>query len=162
MPRSFSGHYAIESRSGEIERLSVQSAAMAPDTERMLDLIGVAEGWSCLDVGCGPGGITDLLSRRVGSSGRVVGLDMNPAFLEHACARAPNSVEYLLGDAYSSGVPPENFDLVHMRFVASTAGQPERLLDEAIHLTRPGGTVAAGARRGEPQLLPSASGVGQA
>jgi len=24
----------------------------------MLDLIGVREGWSCLDIGCGPGGIT--------------------------------------------------------------------------------------------------------
>jgi ubiquinone/menaquinone biosynthesis C-methylase UbiE len=31
---------------------------MALDTERMLDLIGVREGWSCLDIGCGPGGIT--------------------------------------------------------------------------------------------------------
>jgi SAM-dependent methyltransferase len=48
----------------------------------MLDLIGVSEGGSCLDIGCGPGGITGLLSRRVGSQGRVVGLDMNAGFLE--------------------------------------------------------------------------------
>jgi SAM-dependent methyltransferase len=142
MPTSFSGKYPIESRRGEIERLGVQSAAMAPDTERMLDLIGVAEGWTCLDVGCGPGGITDLLSRRVGRSGRVVGLDMNVEFLTHACARAAANVEFVQGNAYDSGLPPESFDLVHMRFVASTAGTPERLLEEAIHLTRPGGTIA--------------------
>lgn len=115
---------------------------MAPHAEQMLDLIGVAEGWSCLDVGCGPGGITDLLSRRVGRSGRVVGLDMNPAFLAHACAGAADNVEFVQGDAYSSGLPAERFDLVHMRFVASTAGEPERLLEEAIHLARPGGTIA--------------------
>ena len=57
-----SGHYPIERRPGEIERLYLQGAAMAPDTEVMLNRIGVSEGWSCLDLGCGPRGITDLLS----------------------------------------------------------------------------------------------------
>ena len=32
----------------------------------MLDRIGVGPGWRCLDIGCGPGGITGLLSERVG------------------------------------------------------------------------------------------------
>lgn len=142
MAASYSGSYPIESRGGEIERLRVQSAAMAPDTERMLDLIGVGEAWSCLDIGCGPGGITDLLSKRVGPRGRVVGLDMNAGFLEHARATASDNIEFLLGDAYSSGLAPEEFDFVHMRFVASTAGAPERLLTEAIRLARRGGTIA--------------------
>jgi hypothetical protein len=44
MAKLYSGNYPIESRRGEIERLHVQSAAMAPDAARMLDLIGVAEG----------------------------------------------------------------------------------------------------------------------
>ena len=114
----------LKSRPGEIERLHVQGAAMAPDTERMLDLIGVREGWACLDIGCGPGGITGLLSKRVGSTGRVVGLDMNARFLEHASATAPSNVEFVLGDAYGSSLPAATFDLVHMRFVASTAGAP--------------------------------------
>jgi Methylase involved in ubiquinone/menaquinone biosynthesis len=86
MTEAFSGSYPIESRGGEIERLHIQSAAMVPDTERMLELIGVREGWSCLDIGCGPGGIVGLLCKRVGSTGRVVGLDMNIGFLEHARA----------------------------------------------------------------------------
>jgi SAM-dependent methyltransferase len=139
---SFSGSYPIESREGEIERLHIQSAAMAPEANRMLDLIGVSEGWSCLDIGCGPGGITGLLSPRVGSKGRVVGLDMNAGFLEHARATAAANVEYVLADAYDTGLPAASFDLVHMRFVASTAGAPDRLLEEAKRLTRPGGTIA--------------------
>ena len=77
MATAFSGSYPLESRAGEIERLRVQSDAWAPDTEAMLELIEVGDGWSCLDIGCGPGGVTDLLSKRVGQSGRVVGLDMN-------------------------------------------------------------------------------------
>ena len=115
---------------------------MAPDTEVMLNRIGVTEGWSCLDLGCGPRGITDLLSTRVGASGRVVGLDMDGQFLEVARTGAPNNVEFRQGDAYGSDLPAGSFDLVHMRFVASTAGDPERLLKEAIRLVRPGGVVA--------------------
>ena len=142
MPTLYTGSYPLESRVGEIERLRIQSVAWAPDTEAMLDLIGVGEAWSCLDIGCGPGGITDLLSRRVGPRGRVIGLDMNSAFIDHARASAPSNTEFLLGDAYGSNLPAGSFDLVHMRFVASTCGEPERLLNEAIRLARPGGTVA--------------------
>jgi SAM-dependent methyltransferase len=142
MPTSYSGNYPIEHRRGEIERLQVQAAAMAPDTELMLNRIGVREGWSCLDIGCGPRGITDLLSPRVGVSGHVVGLDRDAQFLEAARAGAPSNVEFRQGDAYGSDLPTEGFDLVHIRFVASTAGNPELLLKEAIRLVRPGGIVA--------------------
>lgn len=139
---SYSGHYPIETRAGEIDRLLVQNAAMEPDTLTMLDLIGVSEGWSCIDVGCGPGGITRALSHLAGPSGKVVGLDMNPDFLEYARANAPGNVEFRHGDAFHIDITAGSFDLVHMRFVASTAGQPERLLQEALRLVRPGGTVA--------------------
>lgn len=139
---SYAGRYPIERRPGELERLYVQGAAMAPDTEVMLNRIGVIEGWSCLDIGCGPRGITDLLSMRVGASGRVIGLDMDAQFLEVARAGAPENVEFRQGDAYASALPGGSFDFVHMRFVASTAGDPDRLLEEAIRLVRPGGIVA--------------------
>ncbi|MCB1514444.1 MAG: methyltransferase domain-containing protein [Hyphomicrobiaceae bacterium] len=142
MSSEFSGSYPIETRSGEIERLDIQGRAMAPDAEHMLDLIGVCDGWSCLDIGCGPGGITGLMSRRVGTEGRVVGLDMNAGFLDHARSGAAANTEFILGDAYGSQLPAASFDLVHMRFVASTAGDPERLLQEAKRLARPGGTIA--------------------
>jgi SAM-dependent methyltransferase len=142
MSNTFSGSYPIERRAGEIERLHVQSRAMAPDTLAMLDRFGSIQGWTCLDIGCGPGGITGLLSERVGPSGHVVGLDMDEEFLSHARGKAPPNVEFRRGDAYGTDLPAGGFDLVHMRFVASTAGDPRRLLKEASRLARPGGIVA--------------------
>jgi SAM-dependent methyltransferase len=139
---TFSGRYPIERRAGEIERLHIQSAAFARDVEVMLDLIGVRDGWSCLDLGCGPGGITEPLSRRAGPSGRVVGLDKDAEFLAYARARAAANVQFRQDDAYASDLPPDSFDLVHMRFLASTSGEPERVIREAIRLCRPGGVVA--------------------
>lgn len=137
-----SGHYPLEHRAGEIERLERQAEALAADCAAMLERIGVAPGWRCLDLGCGPGGITTLLNARVGAGGRVVGLDADAGFLAHARQRAPANVEFLHGDAYHPDLPSGSFDLVHLRFVASTAGEPEALLREAIRLARPGGTVA--------------------
>jgi SAM-dependent methyltransferase len=138
----FAGRYPIEMRTGEIERLLVQGAVMAEQTRTMLDAIGVKTGWACLDIGCGPRGVTDLFSERVGASGRVVGLDMNDAFLAYGRDGAPANVEFCRGDAYGSDLPPDSFDLVHLRFVASTAGDIDRLLREAIRLVRPGGFLA--------------------
>jgi trans-aconitate methyltransferase len=142
MSETYSGNYPIEHRAGEIERLNLQSAAFARDTEVMLDLIGVQAGWKCLDLGCGPGGITGTLSQRVGPSGRVVGIDRDAHFLDHAGSQAPANVEFRQADAYASGLNCESFDLVHMRFLASTAGDPERLIKEALGLCRRGGIVA--------------------
>jgi SAM-dependent methyltransferase len=142
MAAAQSGHYPLERREGEIERLRIQGEAMASESAIMLDRIGVRQGWHCLDLGCGPGGITGLMSEGVGASGRVVGLDADPVFIEHARRRAPANVEFVVGNAYQSNLPTGSFDLVHMRFVASTAGRPEALLREAIRLARPGGFVA--------------------
>ena len=139
---TFAGNYPIETRTGEIERLEMQADAVAPEARALLDRIGVAGGWHCLDLGCGARGITDLLSERVGSTGRVVGLDKNEQFLAHARAHASANAEFRHGDAYDTGLPAGAFDLVHMRFVAATAGEPEALLREAVRLTRPGGVVA--------------------
>lgn len=138
----FRGQYPIETRVGEVDRLHVQASAVAPETERMLDLIGVSVGWRCVDLGCGPGAITELLSRRVGATGHVLGIDMNQHFLELARETAPANVGFTLDDVYATDIPTASFDLVHMRFVASTAGEPERLLAEARRITRPGGIVA--------------------
>ena len=137
-----SGNYPLERRDGEIERLHRQGAAMATDCATMLERIGVAEGWRCLDLGCGPRGITDLLSARVGASGHVVGLDADPVFVAHGRESAAANTEFVQGDAYGAALPAGSFDLVHLRFVASTAGEPQKLLREAIRLAKPGGIVA--------------------
>ncbi len=141
--RSFSGAYPLENRDCEIARLRIQSDAMAPEAAALFAVIGVQEGWHCVDVGCGPVGVADILSGLVGAGGSVLGLDMNAAFLDEASARlVPGNVTFRQGDAYRTGLPDNSFDLVHMRFLASTAGAPEQLLEEALRIVKPGGVIA--------------------
>jgi SAM-dependent methyltransferase len=141
-----SGRYPIARREGEVPRLRIQAAAIAADAAAMLDRIGVGPGWHCLDLGCGAGGILELLAPRVAPGGRVVGLDADPGMLEAAAtwirAHGLRGVELLRADAYHTGLPRGAFDLVHVRFLASTAGAVEDLLREALAMVKPGGVLA--------------------
>ena len=140
------GAYPIEARAGEIERLRVQAEVMAFDAAVMLNRIEIGAGWHCLDLGCGAGGICDLLSSRAGPTGRVTGLDADPSLLAAARGWAADlgldNVAFVEGDAYATGLSPATFDLVHVRFVASTASRVDALLAEALALVRPGGVLA--------------------
>jgi len=138
--------YPMERTPAEFARLRLQAEALAFETGVLLDRIGVAEGWRCLDLGCGAGGITDLLSARVGATGQVVGLDADAASLSAARRWAAEkglaNVAFIEGDAFVRDLPREGFDLVHVRFVMTTIGRHRELVEAALALTRPGGTLA--------------------
>jgi ubiquinone/menaquinone biosynthesis C-methylase UbiE len=138
--------YVLTGGGAELERLRLQARVWEPDAEVLLDRIGVRPGWTCLDLGCGAVGILGPLSRRVGPTGRVVGVDLDPRQL--AAARALvreeglGGVEVLERDAYATGLPAASFDLVHVRFLFAPAGRDEALLAEMLRLVRPGGILA--------------------
>ncbi len=140
------GAYPLERTAEEMARLRMQAAAMETDARILMELIGVGTGWRCLDLACGVGGIMDALSRNVGPTGRVVGLDYDPdkltAAREWARMEGLANVEFVEGDAYRTGLSAASFDLVHVRFVFTTAGRDEELLWEALRLVRPGGALA--------------------
>jgi ubiquinone/menaquinone biosynthesis C-methylase UbiE len=57
-------------------------------TERMLDDAGIGLDMRVLDIGCGPGAVSLMLSRRVGNHGHVFAVDRNPQMLEAAREKA--------------------------------------------------------------------------
>jgi len=136
----------MERTPAEFARLRLQAESLAFDAGVLLDRIGVGEGWRCLDLGCGAGGITDLLSARVGPTGRVVGLDPDGASLaaarRWAAEKGLGNVEFVKGDAFAHDQPREGFDLVHLRFVMTTIGRHRELVQAAFPLVRPGGYLA--------------------
>ena len=139
--------YIFAHAPNEVDRLQSWALSWEPETEAMLDRIQVQSGWHTIDLACGPLGIIDSLSRRVGSAGRVVAADLNPTMLSagrrYAQENALNNVEFIQANAFQSGLPRASFDLVHARFMFAPLGRDDTLLDEMIALTRPGGIVAS-------------------
>ncbi len=134
---------------GEAERIRLrrQMAELAPDSEAQLDRIGIKPGERVFDLGCGPGGVLDLLSRRVGPSGSVLGIERSPHFVglarEFIDELALPQVEAREGDAYATGLPRASFDGGHMRLVLVNVPEPERIVNEMVSLVRPGGWIAS-------------------
>ncbi len=132
-------------------RLSAQAAAWEPATRATLRRLGLAPGWRCVDLGCGPVGILRLLWRAVGSQGLVVGVDRDPRALWCALTSSgiPPNVRVVPADVRRTGLPSGSFDLVHARMVCQEAGLAP-LLREMFRLVRPGGLVLLA----EPGLEP--------
>src|SRR6266700_7433668 len=86
MSATSSTSYPLGGTQAELDRLLAQAAIYEPETNWLLDQIGVGPGWRAVDIGCGPIGILNLLSQRVGPSGAVIGLEREQRFVEIARA----------------------------------------------------------------------------
>jgi SAM-dependent methyltransferase len=102
--------------------------------------VDLAERGTVLEVGCGTGVITGELARI--TSGRVVGLDIDPAKLAFAC-RQKDSVTYLRGDAHALPFSDGSFDIVVCHYLLLWLADPVRGVREMARVTRAEGRVLA-------------------
>ena len=75
----------------ETERLMLQARALAAHSMHLIRLAGITPGMHVLDAGCGADDVSMLLAELVGPHGTVTGIDMDPAILEVARARAADA-----------------------------------------------------------------------
>jgi ubiquinone/menaquinone biosynthesis C-methylase UbiE len=138
--------YPLGGTQVERDRLVAQAEQYAPTTNWLLDQIGIQPGWRAVDIGCGPIGILDLLSERVGPKGSAVGLEREPRFVEMARVeikeRGLGNVTIVQADGLNTGLDKSSFDLVHERLVLINVSAREAFVTEMLSLLRPGGTIA--------------------
>jgi SAM-dependent methyltransferase len=139
--------YLLGHSANEEERLRRQPQELALDSKRLLDQLDIRPGNQAIDIGCGPQGILDLLSERVGPKGKVMGLERNESTARLArkfvAERQLRNVEVLEADAKSTRLPRASFDVVHARLVLVNVPEPQHVVEEMIALARPGGVVAS-------------------
>ncbi|HEV8490121.1 MAG TPA: arsenite methyltransferase [Candidatus Limnocylindrales bacterium] len=103
------------------------------------------EGETVLDLGSG-GGIDVLLSaRRVGPSGRAIGLDMTDEMLElarrNAAEAGASNVEFVKGTIESMPLPADSVDVVISNCVINLAADKGAVFAQIARVLRPGGRV---------------------
>ncbi len=109
-------------------------------------LVDLHPGEVVLDLGSG-GGIDVLLSaRRVGPTGRAIGLDMTEEMVtlarRNAEAAGVRNVEFLQGRIDEIPLPADSVDVIISNCVINLAGDKRRVLAEAFRVLRPGGRLA--------------------
>ncbi|MBJ7329445.1 MAG: class I SAM-dependent methyltransferase [Solirubrobacteraceae bacterium] len=121
---------------------AITAAALAPATERVLDVAGVTAGDRLLDVACGTGNAALAAVRR---GATATGVDAAIGLLELARGRASLEgvdAEFLGGDFHALPVAEATFDVAVSVFGVIFAGDPAAAIGEMLRATRPDGVIA--------------------
>jgi ubiquinone/menaquinone biosynthesis C-methylase UbiE len=136
--------YAIRGGGEGARRLDLLAQVMAPTTDAFLAEAGVSAGMTCLDIGCGAGHVSRRLAERVGPTGKVVGLDLDPVKLATARSGAEraglDNLEFRVADA-TTWSAPDPFDVVYGRFIVSHLGERPAFIARLRGALRPSGTL---------------------
>jgi ubiquinone/menaquinone biosynthesis C-methylase UbiE len=115
-------------------------------SNRIVELAGIKPGDRVLDIATGNGEPAVTAARKVGASGRVVGVDQSPGMLriarERAAAIGLANVEFIESDAEKLALPERSFDAIICRWGLMFMPNLVAIMKRLHALTKPGGGFA--------------------
>lgn len=110
-----------------------------------INLGEIKVGQTILDLGSGAGLDCFLAARKVGSEGKVIGVDMTPAMVRKATENAKrygyDNVEFRLGDIEELPVASNSVDIIISNCVLSLVENKEKAFKEAYRVLKSGGKM---------------------
>lgn len=128
------------------------------DTSRAVELLEVTPGMVVADFGAGSGYYTERLARKVGPSGKVLAVDIQPEMLELLGARIARlgltNVELVRSTEDDPRLPSGTVDLILMVDVYHELSQPQVVLRRMKTALSPTGRIAILEYRKEDPAVP--------
>ena len=155
MPRSVAGgrvvgmqpmglRFSDESLPAAYDRL-FSASFFGPWARVLIELAGVRAGEAVLDVATGPGTVARLAAERVGTSGRVVGIDLSGPMLEVARTKPGEpgaaAIDFVQRSADDLQLPDGSFDVVLCQQGLQYFPDQIAALREMRRVLKPGGHV---------------------
>lgn len=108
-------------------------------------LASLERGETVLDLGSGAGFDCFLAAKRVGDSGKVIGVDMTPEMIDKARENARKGklkkVEFRLGEIENLPVADDTVDVVISNCVINLSPNKKRVFEEAFRVLKPEGRL---------------------
>ena len=129
---------------------SAEDLAALPDGANLgvgcgnpLAFSAVKEGDTVVDLGSGAGIDCFLAAKRVGESGRVIGIDMTPEMLARARANAEKggytNVEFREGEIEALPIEDNSVDIIISNCVINLSTDKDKVFSEIHRVLKPGG-----------------------
>ena len=111
---------------------------------KTLDLVGIRPGMQVLELGPGSGFFTLEAARRVGPTGKLYSVDIDPQAIAIVRHKIQNltSVEARVGDACELDFPDESLDLAFLAAVLGEIPDPVRALREIHRVLKADGLLS--------------------
>lgn len=126
--------------------------------EKVLDSLNIRAGHTVADLGCGNGYFTLRMAKRVGETGRVLGVDiqkeMLTLLLQRVLDAGLDNVEPILGKEDDPRLPENAVDLVLMVDTYHELANPAGVIKHVWRALKPGGRVVLVEYRGEDPSVP--------
>jgi SAM-dependent methyltransferase len=139
----YTGDLSIFDAPGRQQRLHI---------DRVMDILGIAPGKGVADIGAGSGWFTVRAARRVGPSGTVYAVDINPEAIRYLDRRVQKesvpSVKTILSKPDDPMLPKEAVDAVLLLKTYHEVADPVALLEHVRPALRPGARLGIIDRNG--------------
>jgi ubiquinone/menaquinone biosynthesis C-methylase UbiE len=130
----------------ELKRLEFQHKVWKPVTDKFLSKLGIRHGWKCMDVGAGPGFVSEELIGKTGSSGEVTVLEPSSLYFNYfknkAESKGRDNVKLINSLVEDAELPENYYDLIFGRWVITFAKDPEMFVSKLVGALKPGGILA--------------------
>jgi ubiquinone/menaquinone biosynthesis C-methylase UbiE len=136
------------------ERYFVPAIA-APLAADLIEVAALDAGARVLDVACGTGVVARLASQRVGATGSVAGLDVNPGMLAVArsVAAAGAAIEWHQSDAQDIPFADDAYDVALCQLGLQFFADRSAALREVRRVLAPGGRLVANVPGPTPRIF---------
>jgi len=119
---------------------------------RVMDILGIAQGKGVADIGAGSGWFSVRAARRVTQTGLVYAVDINPEAIHYIQERMKRegigNIKTVLGKADDPLLPPQSVDAVLLLKTYHEVAEPVALLKNLRKSLRPGARVGIIDRNG--------------
>lgn len=137
-------NYVIDGGKEGKSRLNILGQAMNEYSVNALLKAGIAEGYKCLDAGCGGGMMTFEITSLVGDNGYVTAIDFDEDIIALNKSELKNlqiqNVSFFQTDILALNTV-EEFDLIFARYLLSHLSNVNEALKILINALRPGGII---------------------
>lgn len=134
----------------QIETFENLTKFRRPLVEKVINYLSINKDSKGLDIGCGIGQISNLLSKKLGKNGSLTGLDYSADLIAYANQNfKKDNVDYVRGDINNLKLPLNSFDWIWSmdtvwagpKEFGCPAEEPDNILNQLYQVLKPGGKI---------------------